>query len=103
MNNINFGRVIPGGLVAGLILNIGEFLLNEVLFVKQMEEMFRRMNLPRPGAAFIITAVGITFLLGIVMVCLYAMIRTRDCVGADRPRPKSSRVYKYHIERRRDR
>ena len=77
MNNINFGRVIPGGLVAGLILNIGEFLLNEVLFVKQMEEMFRRMNLPRPGAAFIITAVGITFLLGIVMVCLYAMIRTR--------------------------
>jgi hypothetical protein len=35
------------------------------------------MNLPRPGAAFIITAVGITFLLGIVMVCLYAMIRTR--------------------------
>ena len=77
MNNINFGRVILGGLVAGLILNLGEFLLNEVIFVKQMEEMFAKMNLPRPGAAFIATAVGITFLLGIVIVWVYAMIRPR--------------------------
>ena len=77
MNNINFGRVILGGLVAGLVLNIGEFLLNEVLFVRQMEEMFQRMNVPRPGSSFIATAVGITFLLGIVIVWLYAMIRPR--------------------------
>jgi hypothetical protein len=77
MNNINFGRVILGGLVAGLILNIGEFLLNEVVFVRQMEEMFTRMNLPRPGTSFIATAVGITFLLGIVIVWIYAMIRSR--------------------------
>lgn len=77
MSNINFGRVILGGLVAGLILNIGEFLLNEVVFVQQMEELFRRINVPRPGATFIATAVGITFLLGIVIVWIYAMIRPR--------------------------
>ena len=77
MNTINFGRVILGGLVAGLVLNLGEFLLNEVVFVKQMEEMFRRINVPRPGTTFIATAIGITFLLGIVMVWLYAMLRTR--------------------------
>ena len=77
MNNINYGRAILGGLVAGLILNIGEFLLNEVVFVKQMEEMFRRMNLPRPGSSFIAIAVTITFLLGIMIVLLYAMIRPR--------------------------
>ena len=77
MNNINFGRVILGGLITGLILNIGEFLLNEVVFVQQMEEMFRRLNLPRPGGTFIATAVGITFLLGIVIVWIYAMIRPR--------------------------
>ena len=77
MNNINFGRVILGGLVAGLILNTGEFLLNEVIFVKQMEEMFQRINVPRPGATFIATAIGITLLLGILMVWLYAMIRPR--------------------------
>ena len=81
MSNINFGRVILGGLVAGLVLNIGEFLLNEVVFVKQMEEMFSRMNLPRPGSSFIAIAVGITFLLGIVIVWLYAMIRPRFGAG----------------------
>jgi hypothetical protein len=77
MNNINFGRVILGGLVTGLILNIGEFLLNEVVFVQQMEAMFRQMNVPRPGGKFIATAVGLTFLLGIVIVWIYAMIRPR--------------------------
>jgi hypothetical protein len=77
MNNINYGRVILGGLVAGLVLNIGEFLLNEVILVKQMEEMFARLNVPRPGGNFIAIAVGITFLLGIVIVWTYAMIRPR--------------------------
>lgn len=77
MKNINFGRVILGGLVTGLVLNIGEFLLNEIVFVRQMEEMFRRLNTPRPGVNFIATAVGITFLLGIVIVWIYAMIRPR--------------------------
>lgn len=92
MNNINFGRVILGGLVAGLILNIGEFLLNEVVFVTQMEEMFRKLSLPRPGGSFIATAIGITFLLGIVMVWLYAMIRSRF-----RPGPKTAIIAAFVI------
>ena len=79
--NINFGRVILGGLVAGLIINIGEFLLNEVVFQKQMEELLARLNTPRPGGSFIATAVGITFLLGIVIVWIYAMIRPRFGLG----------------------
>lgn len=77
MKNINFGRVILGGLLAGLILNIGEYLLNEVVFRQQMQEFFERLRLPVPGGSFIAIAVGITFLLGIVMVWLYAMIRPR--------------------------
>lgn len=77
MNNINFGRVILGGLVAGLILNIGEFLLNEVVFAQQMREFFERLRITAPAGTFIATAVGITFLLGIVIVWLYAMIRPR--------------------------
>lgn len=77
MSRINFGRVILGGLLAGLVLNFGELLLNEIVFVKEMEEMARRLNIPRPGGAFIGAAVGLTFLLGIVIVWLYAMIRTR--------------------------
>lgn len=81
MKNINFGRVILGGLVAGLVLNIGEFLLNEVVFGAEMRAFFERLQLPVPGGSFIAMAVGITFLLGIVMVWLYAMIRPRFGAG----------------------
>ena len=77
MGRINFARIILGGLVTGLVINVGEFLLNEVIFVKQMEEMVRRLNITRPGAAFIGAAVLLTFLLGIVIVLVYALIRTR--------------------------
>jgi len=75
--NINFGRVILGGLVTGLILNALEFLLNEVLFKQKIAEILSRLNTPPPGPGFIATAVGATFLLGIVIVLIYAMIRPR--------------------------
>jgi hypothetical protein len=77
MSKINYGRVILGGLLTGLIINVGEFLLNEVIFVKQMEEMVRRLNITRPGVTFISVAIIMTFLVGIVIVFVYAMIRTR--------------------------
>jgi hypothetical protein len=77
MNKINFGRVLIGGLLAGVVLNIGEYLVNEVVLAEQMMEVFRRLNLPRPGGNFIVVAVILTFILGIVMVLVYAMIRPR--------------------------
>lgn len=77
MNNINLGRVLIGGLLAGVVLNIGEYLLNEVVLAEQMREVFRRLNLPQPGGSFIAVAVILTFILGIVIVLVYAMIRPR--------------------------
>src|SRR5689334_24948931 len=74
MGKINFGRAILGGLLAGLVLNIGEYLLNEVVFKNQMEEMFRKLNITPPGGNFIAIAVAITFLLGLLLIFLYAMI-----------------------------
>ena len=81
MNKINFPRVILGGLVTGFVLNLGEFLLNEVIFVKQMEEMARQHNVVRPGTLFISVAVVLTFLLGIMIVLIYALIRQRMVNG----------------------
>jgi len=77
MSKINYGRAIPGGLLAGLVINVGEFVLNEVIFKKQLEEMVRQHNLPTPGMVFIATAVLLTFIMGIIIVVTYAMIRTR--------------------------
>ncbi|MFN2530749.1 MAG: hypothetical protein ABR555_05595 [Pyrinomonadaceae bacterium] len=81
MSRINLGRVITGGLLAGLVLNVGEFVLNEVVFKKQMEEMFSRLRITPPGANFIAIAIAITFLLGIFLVWVYAMIRPRFGAG----------------------
>jgi len=81
MGKINFGRVLLGGLVAGLILNIGEYLLNDKVLATQMAEMFRRCGFPKPGTNFIVIAVVITFVLGIVLVAGYAAIRPRFGAG----------------------
>lgn len=81
MSNINVGKVILGGLVAGVVLNIGEALLNTVVLAKAVEEDMRRLNLPQPDSSFIAKAVVLTFVLGIVLVYLYAAIRPRFGAG----------------------
>jgi len=74
---INIGRVLLGGLVAGVILNIGEIVLNDIVLKKQMEDWLVSRNVRAAGGTFVAVAVGLTFLLGIALVWLYAMIRPR--------------------------
>lgn len=77
MKKINLGRVLLGGLIAGVVLNIGEFLLNEVVLGDDMRADFARLGLPQPGSDFIAKAVVATFVLGVVITFLYAAIRTQ--------------------------
>lgn len=77
MSNINTGRVVLGGLLAGLVLNIGEWLLNEKVLGSQMKDFVAKHNFQEPAGSFIAIAVGLTFVMGIVLVLGYAMIRTR--------------------------
>ena len=77
MGKINFGRVLLGGLVAGLILNVGEFVLNTMVLRQQHQEFLKRCGFPEPGTRFLVIMVTITFVLGIVMVLGYAAIRPR--------------------------
>jgi hypothetical protein len=87
MSQIDPSRLLLGGLAAGVILNIGEFLLNEVLFKTQLEETVARLHIQRPGIVFNSLASALTLLLGIVIVFLYALIRSR--LG---PGPKTALV-----------
>ena len=81
MGRINLGRVVLGGLLAGVVINLGETVLNLVVVAQEMEDSLRARNLPPVGggaiAGFVITA----FLLGIVTVWLYAAIRPRFGAG----------------------
>ena len=77
MGNINMARVVLGGLLAGLVLNIGEFLLNGFVLATQMKDFMTRHNFADPGTNFMIAAVGLTFVMGIVLVLGYACIRPR--------------------------
>jgi MFS family permease len=77
MERMNWGRIVVGGLVAGLVMNLGEFILNGVLFAKTIEGNMTRINLPPPDGTFIAKAVGLTFLVGIIGMLVYAGIRPR--------------------------
>lgn len=77
MGAINTGRVILGGLVAGLVMNIGQTVLNLAVLGKQSEEAMKRLNVEPPGGGTIGIYVGLTFLVGIALVWGYAAIRPR--------------------------
>jgi hypothetical protein len=82
MNKINVGRVVLGGLLSGLVINIGNLLLNRVWLRDELKSDLGRLNLSEPGTDFIIRAVVLTFILGIGIVYLYAAIRPRFGAGA---------------------
>lgn len=81
MTGINTARVILGGLLAGLVINISETVLNTVVLGAQMEEALTRMNLPPIGGSAIAVFVVLCFALGIALVWLYAAIRPRYGAG----------------------
>lgn len=81
MNKINVGRVLLGGLVGGLVISIGNFLINRVLLRDAMNAEFSRLHVAEPGNDFIVKAVVMTFILGIAIVYLYAAIRPRFGAG----------------------
>jgi hypothetical protein len=82
MGSINVGRVIAGGLLAGLVVNIGETILNVVVLAQAMEDVLRARNLPVLGGSAIGGFVFFAFILGIATVWLYAAIRPRFGAGA---------------------
>lgn len=75
--SVNTGRVVLGGLLAGLVLNIGEFVFNDFVVGTQMKVWLAAHNFAEPTGKFVATAVGLTFIMGIVIVLTYALIRSR--------------------------
>lgn len=81
MSGINTARVIIGGIVAGFVINVGEYALNMFVVKAQMEEAIARLNLPPVSGSAIGVFVTMGFALGIAAIWLYAAIRPRYGAG----------------------
>jgi len=79
--------VILGGLLAGLVFNIGETILNAGILEESMKPLTEAHNLNEPTGGDIGLFVLLGFVLGIVMVWLYAAVRPR--LG---PGPKTAAI-----------
>ena len=77
MGKINMGRVILGGLLAGLVINVGEFVLNGFILNKEWEEAMRSLNRQPIGGQAVAVFLTLGFLGGILMIWIYAAIRPR--------------------------
>lgn len=77
MSKMNMTGVVLGGLLAGLVINIGETILNTVVIGEQMNAQLARFNLPPMTGGVIGVFVSLCFLLGIATIWLYAAIRPR--------------------------
>lgn len=77
MGGINYGRVILGGLLAGLVINVGESISHLFLFAEQSAAIMEGLDLPEPGGRQIATYWILGFVVGIAMIWVYAAIRPR--------------------------
>jgi hypothetical protein len=74
---MNGKRVILGGLLAGLVINISETILNVPVMGQQMEDALKGRNLPPVGGSAVGVFVAGGFVVGLLLVWLYAAIRPR--------------------------
>ena len=82
MKGINFGRVILGGLLAGVVNNFFGYLINDVILKADHEAAFKALGRTMPeGSTTRVTWIVMGFVFGIAAVWLYAAIRPRYGAG----------------------
>jgi hypothetical protein len=78
MAQMNLPRVLLGGLLAGLIMNVGEAALHAGVLGDETGVLYQNLHVPPPTPGIHLgILIAATFLLGITGVWLYAAIRPR--------------------------
>jgi hypothetical protein len=80
MGGINYGRVIAGGLAAGVVANLCDFLISAYLAAEDLQRMSQRLGLDWAvvnGAPVFLTWAAVDLLYGVLIVWTYAAIRPR--------------------------
>ena len=81
MGKINLGRVILGGLIAGVVLNAFDYFVNGVVLASQWMDLMASLHRPAMGMNQIIVYNVMDFVLGIAAVWTYAAMRPRFGAG----------------------
>jgi len=88
MSKINTGRVVLGGLVAGVVANALDFVINAYLMKEEGADMAQRLNLSEATLQSSVMAwVVVDFIWGVLLVFAYAAFRPRFGPG-----PKTAAV-----------
>jgi len=77
MQSMNTQRLFLGGLVAGVVLNIQEYVVNGIVLKDEWEAAMKTAGLQTYSTSGIIMLVLMTLVLGFISVWLYAAIRPR--------------------------
>jgi hypothetical protein len=77
MGKINLGRVIVGGIVAGIIIDVVEYVLNAIVLADRWNAIVSAHNLPQFSMNAILVFNIIGLVTGIAAVWTYAAIRPR--------------------------
>ena len=82
MGNVNRNRVILGGLLAGVIIDASEALINGVVLKQDWADVMSKLGKsPDLSTTMLATFNIIGFVTGILMVWMYAAIRSRYGAG----------------------
>ena len=76
MSKINWGRVLLGGLVAGVVINLVEYVFNTYVVASQNDAAMKALGVQLPSNAIPMFVLN-GFLLGIAAIWLYAAARPR--------------------------
>ena len=80
MGKINVGKVVVGGLLAGIVMNAFDFLTYGVIFKNEMQALTDRLHLDAAAmqsASVMAAFVVCDLLMGLLLVWWYAAIRPR--------------------------
>lgn len=82
MGNINITRVILSGLLAGLVICLGEYILGWLILGGQWAEVLAEAGVEDLGGGQIVSFAVVALLYGIALIWIYAAIRPRFGPGA---------------------
>jgi hypothetical protein len=77
MGKINWGRVVLGGLLAGLVLNVIDYLVYGVWLAADLNAAMQALGKSAMAMSTIVWFIIFDFLFGIFLVWFYAAIRPR--------------------------